>query len=91
MGWIDRCGGPTRGPALKPDDYPSAESLIRQWGVVEGHVRQFLGTLHVARLYDTGVVSREEANQWWTSLAAADRDGTFLYGFTAFIVSGTKA
>jgi ubiquinone/menaquinone biosynthesis C-methylase UbiE len=46
---------------------------------------------HVARLHDTGVVSREEADQWWTSLAAADRDGTFLYGFTAFIVSGTKA
>jgi ubiquinone/menaquinone biosynthesis C-methylase UbiE len=46
---------------------------------------------HVARLYDTGVVSREEANQWWTSLAAADRDGTFLYGFTGFIVSGIKA
>jgi len=46
---------------------------------------------HVARLYDTGVVSREEANEWWTSLAAADRAGTFLYGFTAFIVSGIKA
>ena len=39
----------------------------------------------------TPVVSREGANQWWTSLAAADRDGTLLYGFTAFIVSGTKA
>jgi hypothetical protein len=24
-------------------------------------------------------------------VADADRDGTFLYGFTAFIVSGTKA
>jgi ubiquinone/menaquinone biosynthesis C-methylase UbiE len=46
---------------------------------------------HVARLHDTGVLSREEANQWWTSLAGANRDGTFLYGFTAFIVSGTKA
>ena len=46
---------------------------------------------HVARLHDAGVVSRTEANQWWTSLAEADRDGTFLYGFTAFIVSGTKA
>jgi hypothetical protein len=45
---------------------------------------------HVARLHDTGRVLREEANQWWTSLAAAERDGTFLYGFTAFIVSGTK-
>jgi ubiquinone/menaquinone biosynthesis C-methylase UbiE len=46
---------------------------------------------HVARLHDSGVLSREEANQWWTSLAAADRDGSFLYAFTAFIVSGTKA
>jgi len=45
-GWIDRCRGPQRGPALKPDDYPTAESLIRQWGVVEGHVRQFLHRLH---------------------------------------------
>ncbi len=45
---------------------------------------------HVARLHDAGVVSCAEANQWWTSLADADRDGTFLYGFTAFIVSGTK-
>jgi hypothetical protein len=46
---------------------------------------------HVARLHDAGVLSREQANQWWTSLAAADRDGTFLDGLTAFIVSGTKA
>ena len=46
---------------------------------------------HVARLHDNGALSREEANQWWTSLADADRDGTFLYAFTAFIVSGTKA
>jgi hypothetical protein len=36
-------------------------------------------------------VSREDANQWWTSLADAYRDGTFLYGFTAFLVSGAKA
>jgi ubiquinone/menaquinone biosynthesis C-methylase UbiE len=46
---------------------------------------------HVGRLHDAGVISREQANQWWTSLAVADRDGTFLYGFTAFIVSGSKA
>jgi ubiquinone/menaquinone biosynthesis C-methylase UbiE len=46
---------------------------------------------HVARLHETGILSREDANRWWTSLADADRAGTFLYGFTAFIVSGTKA
>lgn len=46
---------------------------------------------HVAHLHDTGVLSRAEANQWWTSLADANHEGAFLYGFTAFIVSGTKA
>jgi uncharacterized damage-inducible protein DinB len=45
-GWIDRCGGPPRGPALRPDDYPTPDSLIRQWGVVEAHVRHFLSGLH---------------------------------------------
>src|SRR5262245_23693578 len=45
-GWIDRCGGPPRGPALQADDYPSAESIIRQWAIVEGIVRDFLETLH---------------------------------------------
>jgi len=45
-GWIDRCGGPTRGPALKADDYPTAESLIAQWAVVEVYMRQFLSSLH---------------------------------------------
>jgi uncharacterized damage-inducible protein DinB len=44
-GWIDRCGGARRGPALKSDDYPTAESLIREWGVIEAHVREFLHVL----------------------------------------------
>jgi len=44
-GWLDRCGGPERGPALKPDDYPTAESLIEAWNRVEGYVREFLSKL----------------------------------------------
>jgi uncharacterized damage-inducible protein DinB len=44
-GWLDRCGGATRGPALKPDDYPDAQTVINQWKTVEGHVREFLSTL----------------------------------------------
>jgi uncharacterized damage-inducible protein DinB len=44
-GWLSRCGGPDRGPALKPDDYPTVESLVRTWSTVEGHVRGFLSTL----------------------------------------------
>jgi uncharacterized damage-inducible protein DinB len=44
-GWLDRCGGPARGPALKPDDYPTPQSLIETWGTVEGYLRDFLSTL----------------------------------------------
>jgi uncharacterized damage-inducible protein DinB len=44
-GWLGRCGGPERGPALKPEDYPALEPLLRTWRTVEGHVREFLSTL----------------------------------------------
>jgi ubiquinone/menaquinone biosynthesis C-methylase UbiE len=46
---------------------------------------------HVARAVSTGVLSEKEADLWWSHLAHANIDGTFLYGFTAFIVCGTKA
>lgn len=45
---------------------------------------------HVARAVSAGALSGDDANLWWTHLAEADRSGTFLYGFTAFIVSGSK-
>jgi uncharacterized damage-inducible protein DinB len=44
-GWIARSGGPSRGPALKAEDYPTKESVLDQWGLVEGYAREFLGTL----------------------------------------------
>ena len=44
-GWLDRCGGPGRGPALRPDDYPSVESVVKAWSKVEGYVREFLADL----------------------------------------------
>ena len=46
---------------------------------------------HVARAVVSGVLTEAEADQWWSHLAQANAEGTFLYGFTAFIVSGTKA
>jgi hypothetical protein len=46
---------------------------------------------HVAHAVSNGVLSAQEANLWWTHLAQSNADGTFLYGFTAFIVSSTKA
>ena len=44
-GWLDRCGGPERGPRLDPSDYPTAESLMQAWKKVEQDVRGFLSRL----------------------------------------------
>lgn len=44
-GWLDRCGGHKRGPALAPDDYPTVDVLVRSWSRVEGYVRDFLSSL----------------------------------------------
>jgi ubiquinone/menaquinone biosynthesis C-methylase UbiE len=46
---------------------------------------------HVVRAVAIGTLTEQEADQWWRHLAHANVEGTFLYGFTAFIVSGTKA
>jgi len=44
-GWLERCGGPARGPALKAEDYPTAASVIDAWARVEGWIREFLAGL----------------------------------------------
>jgi uncharacterized damage-inducible protein DinB len=44
-GWLDRCGGPKRGPRLNPADFPTVESLTQARNRVEAHVREFLGNL----------------------------------------------
>jgi uncharacterized damage-inducible protein DinB len=49
-GWIDRCGGPARGPALKAEDFPTFDSIVEQWTIFEGYAREFLGTLNDADL-----------------------------------------
>lgn len=41
-GWLDRCGGHPRGPALKAEDFPTAQSLVETWTRVEGWMRAFL-------------------------------------------------
>ena len=51
---------------------------------------EFLLGGHVARAVASGVLSGEEADLWWTNLAQAEDEGTYVYGFTAFVVSGTK-
>jgi uncharacterized damage-inducible protein DinB len=44
-GWLSRCGGPERGPALNPADFPTLDSLTDTWGKVEVYVREFLSRL----------------------------------------------
>src|SRR6188508_1803912 len=38
-GWLERCGGPARGPKLDPVNYPTVESLVHEWTRVEAQVR----------------------------------------------------
>ena len=49
-GWLDRCGGAKRGPALRPDDYPTLASVSERWQQVEQLMREFLSTLSDADL-----------------------------------------
>jgi uncharacterized damage-inducible protein DinB len=44
-GWLDRCGGPARGPSLNPVDFPTIESVMQAWNRVEANVREFLAKL----------------------------------------------
>jgi uncharacterized damage-inducible protein DinB len=44
-GWLDRCGGPARGPSLNPVDFPTIESVTQAWNKVEANVREFLAKL----------------------------------------------
>ena len=44
-GWLDRCGGPSRGPKLNPDDFPTLTSVTERWTRVERQMRDFLSAL----------------------------------------------
>jgi uncharacterized damage-inducible protein DinB len=44
-GWLDRCGGPVRGAALKADDFPTIESVVATWRTVETNLRAFVAHL----------------------------------------------
>ena len=44
-GWIDRCGGTPRGPALKPADYPTVASVRDLGQHVERYGHEFLSIL----------------------------------------------
>ncbi len=52
-------------------------------------VELFLGS-HLTLLQTNGTLSADGAQQWWQCLQDADKRGTLLVGFTAFVVVGTK-
>ena len=45
-GWLERCGGPKRGPRLNAADFPAADSVVQKWKTVEVQWREFLAGLH---------------------------------------------
>ena len=45
-GWLERCGGPKRGPKLNANDYPTVESVRETWSKIEQYTRKFLSKLN---------------------------------------------
>jgi uncharacterized damage-inducible protein DinB len=49
-GWLERCGGLRRGERLRPELYPTPDSVRATWTHVEGHMRGLLAGLTDAAL-----------------------------------------
>ncbi len=49
-GWLERCGGPPRGDRLRPEDFPTLESILAVWARVEVGMRTFLDALREEEL-----------------------------------------
>jgi ubiquinone/menaquinone biosynthesis C-methylase UbiE len=84
-GWIGR-----RLPRLFREVGMTDVSVSLQTITIPYDFLQLLLGGHVAKAVSTGILSEQEANFWWTHLALTHEQGAFLYGFTAFVVSGTK-
>ena len=85
QGWIGR-----RLPSLFQKNRMGEVSVTYHTVTISFEMAQLLVGGHIAQAVASGVLSSDEADLWWTDLAQASRAGTFLYGFTAFIVAGTK-
>jgi uncharacterized damage-inducible protein DinB len=62
-GWLNRCGAPDRGPALNPNDFPTAAYLISTWNQVQGYARDLFSKLRdedVARNIDFTIGGSEK-------------------------------
>ena len=45
-GWLERCGGPKRGPQLNPNDFPTLDSIIQAWTTLEMDEKRVLSQLN---------------------------------------------
>ena len=84
-GWIGR-----RLPRLFRDNGMTEVAVSFHTVTVPYDFLQLLVGGHIARAVSGGVLTGHEADLWWTHLAHANAEGSFLYGFTAFVVSGVK-
>jgi uncharacterized damage-inducible protein DinB len=44
-GWLERAGGPPRGPRLRAGDFPTFLSITEKWKHIEGQMREFLAAI----------------------------------------------
>jgi ubiquinone/menaquinone biosynthesis C-methylase UbiE len=84
-GWIGR-----RLPGLFRDAGMTDVAVTFRTVTVPYDFLQLLVGGHIVRAVSSGALSAKEADLWWTDLSQANAEGGFLYGFTAFIVSGVK-
>jgi uncharacterized damage-inducible protein DinB len=49
-GWLERAGGPRRGPALNPADFPTFDAVGSYWAAQEQKMRAFLAAMSDADL-----------------------------------------
>lgn len=52
-GWLERCGGPKRGPRFNPTDFPTLDSIIRAQAKLEADGKRFLCELNDQDLVST--------------------------------------
>jgi uncharacterized damage-inducible protein DinB len=45
-GWLERCGGPERGPRLNPNDFPTLDLIIQSWSKLQMAEKRFLSQLN---------------------------------------------
>ncbi len=84
-GWIGR-----RLPRLFKQHAMTDVSITPRTIMISYPFSELLLGGHVTRAQQAGVVASQDAERWWTNLREAHEAGTFLYGFTALIVAGTK-